>query len=488
MKKILAILTSVLLSVLPLQAQHTVPYTFSPNSTILSSEVNANFDVFESNSLNRTGGTITGTIAVDADITIDGADISDYLQPGGQVYAVTSGTVSAPSFSIATDTNTGIYFPANGEVAIAIDGSQGLLLNASGLTVFGTNILNGSGKVPGFTSTYFASLDGSAITSVPEANIVDGTILARVGANETVTGAWNYTATPTGIAITQTWNNVGTTFYGLNVGITATAYAAASRAIDITVGGSSIFSVDATGKTSTVTFQMTNGAVNGYVLTSDASGNASWAALPGGATGVPSGLVAMFESSCPSGWTMRSGSGQTYENKFVRGGATYSAAGGGADTHTHSADPPSTASTAGGDHTHSVDIASTGSTSAGGHSHSLSGSTGTTGINHTHTFTTGGPSATVPAGGSGAVGSVASGTHTHSGTTAGMVESADHSHSSGTLSADAVLNHSHSFDPAAVTSSAVSATHTHNVDIGSFSTAAGSNIPAYVQVVFCKKD
>jgi hypothetical protein len=42
--------------------------------------------------------------------------------------------------------------------------------------------------------------------------------------------------------------------------------------------------LDVSGKTKTTTLQITSGAVNNYVLTSDASGNASWQASSGGVT------------------------------------------------------------------------------------------------------------------------------------------------------------------------------------------------------------
>lgn len=43
--------------------------------------------------------------------------------------------------------------------------------------------------------------------------------------------------------------------------------------------------LEVSGKTKTINFQMTSGATNGYVLTSDASGNASWQASSGGGSG-----------------------------------------------------------------------------------------------------------------------------------------------------------------------------------------------------------
>jgi hypothetical protein len=58
------------------EAQISVSNTFSPGGTIYSAEVNQNFTTLSSNALNRTGGTITGNISVDAGVTIDGVDLS----------------------------------------------------------------------------------------------------------------------------------------------------------------------------------------------------------------------------------------------------------------------------------------------------------------------------------------------------------------------------------------------------------------------------
>jgi hypothetical protein len=44
--------------------------------------------------------------------------------------------------------------------------------------------------------------------------------------------------------------------------------------------------LDVSGKTKTIDFQMTSGATAGYVLTSDASGNASWQASTGGGVSI----------------------------------------------------------------------------------------------------------------------------------------------------------------------------------------------------------
>ena len=85
--------------------------------------------------------------------------------------------------------------------------------------------------------------------------------------------------------------------------------------------------------------------------------------------GIPSGLIAIFDANCPSGWTRVS----AFDEKFLRGSASYGGTGG-AVSHYHSVNPPPTTSgTGAGDsvdegtlagypvspptHTHSVDIA-----------------------------------------------------------------------------------------------------------------------------------
>src|SRR4051812_26967877 len=138
MKRLLILLVMVLAIAVPASAQFTMTYTFVPGTPILSSEVNGNFSLL-ADAVNRKGGTITGNIAVNADITIDGVDISDFLLAGGQIRANTAGTVGAPSFSTIGDTDSGIYFPAGGSIGFVLDSNERMKLDANGLTVFGNN-------------------------------------------------------------------------------------------------------------------------------------------------------------------------------------------------------------------------------------------------------------------------------------------------------------------------------------------------------------
>lgn len=56
--------------------QVTIPYTFSPATTIKSAEVNSNFSALGTKALDRTGGTISGTISVTGTIGSSGGTLS----------------------------------------------------------------------------------------------------------------------------------------------------------------------------------------------------------------------------------------------------------------------------------------------------------------------------------------------------------------------------------------------------------------------------
>ena len=150
-----------LLAAVPASAQITPTYTFTDGTVISAAQVNTNFNLF-SNALNRTGGTITGNIIVTAGITIDGIDLSAWLNQSVQTTAsptfvglTLSGAVSSTStaqFSGVTITGTG---------ASALDVGGGINAGTGNVA-----LVTAAGKITAISSTYFDSLDGTNLTGV----------------------------------------------------------------------------------------------------------------------------------------------------------------------------------------------------------------------------------------------------------------------------------------------------------------------------------
>lgn len=486
MKKLLLVLLFALLPT-AVSGQVTYPFTdFQPGQIISSGESNANFAAIADGALNRTGGTITGHITVDSGITIDSADISIFLT-ASRVVAQTLGTAGSPAFSYATETGTGFYTPTAGQLAVALAGTQRLLLNA-GLTLYGNAVVNASGKIPALTSTYFGSLDAQDLQPA-ETSFTDGSILARVAADETITGAYDFDFF---LQSAVTWNNAAVTFKAFDVNVTDTTSAAGSKLVDWRVAGVTKASVDKAGKFVPVSVQATSGARNLFVLVGDANGSGQWIETAS-TSPVPAGMLAFFEAACPATWTRRA----IYDDKFIRGGSTFDSVGGGVDTHAHTFDPPSTTSDSQGSHTHSVDFGLTTSTSAGDHSHCWGGcgshSTESSG-SHTHTVD---PVSTAT--GINSNGQIADNTFadfsvqpdlgTHNVDVASTTSSSDGSHTHtvpqpGTTTDGA---HTHTLDLASSSTSSNGA-HTHTADPASGTSGTTSNVPAYIQVLVCKKD
>lgn len=137
-------LVGVLCSVASVEAQITPIYTFNQRTVAESAKVNANFALL-ANALNRTGGTITGNIAVTSGVTIDGVDISVAL-------AQNVGPTASPSFLGLTITGTG---------ASALDVAGGINAGSGNVGIIGTD-----GRIPALSSTYFTSLSGAYLTDV----------------------------------------------------------------------------------------------------------------------------------------------------------------------------------------------------------------------------------------------------------------------------------------------------------------------------------
>jgi hypothetical protein len=160
--RLLRLLTLALALLVPTaaSAQIAVPNTFNPGERIYSAEVNENFTTLGDSALDRTGGEITGNITVASGITIDGVDL------GGALC-----TLCTPTFASLTVT-------------------------------------------AGVTAATFSG-SGASLTSIPETAITDGALLARVAADETVSGTWTFTTLPkvtaaaAGFSLNQTGGTSG---------------------------------------------------------------------------------------------------------------------------------------------------------------------------------------------------------------------------------------------------------------------------------------
>jgi len=172
--------------------------------------------------------------------------------------------------------------------------------------------------------------------------------------------------------------------------------------------------------------------------------------------GIPAGLVAIFESSCPAGWTRVA----AFDGRVLRGAAAAGATGG-ADTHLHAVDPPAATTAQAGDHGHSVNWTSR----SIDHNHSVNPpgtNTSPQSTNHTHGYDPGNMGATQTSG--------ISVNHTHN--------------------VDIGTFNSGNADPGDryPTDTAVAGSHSHSVDVGAFDSAAASSWPPWAEVVFCRKD
>ena len=225
--------------------------------------------------------------------------------------------------------------------------------------------------------------------------------------------------------------------------------------------------------------------------------------------GIPSGMIAFFIGSCPSGFSeytaMRGRAVVGMPSSGTAAGTVGSAFSdlgtrtiSGVPSHNHSVNPPSTTSTSGGRHSHSVNPPSTASTSTGSHNHSVDPpNTSTTAAgSHNHDFYT----ANHDTNSASSQGYPAGNSHLAFRTTdrrqrtedSGTIQSVgSHSHSMNISSFNSGSNgsHSHTTDIASFTSGTESA-HSHAVDIASFNSGStgSSSVDVtmpYIQLTAC---
>lgn len=210
--RLLAFLFTMLLAT-PLVAQIAVPNTLVAGTTIAAAALNTNFSTIATHALDRlAGGTISGNIAMDPGITIDGLDLS----------------VALCSSCTATFKDLTLTAPA------------------TGLTVNGVNIVNSTGLIPAISSTYFANLSGTNLTGIP--------LLSTVN-------AWTNTNGFTGRSDFQVYTETKTALTP-----------AASVTVDLSLGSHFTLSMTTTVTTLTLSNPPTSGKAGAFTLACTGNG------------------------------------------------------------------------------------------------------------------------------------------------------------------------------------------------------------------------
>jgi hypothetical protein len=148
---------------IPVAAQVTITYAFSNGSVADADQVNTNFSALGAQALNRTGGTITGNIAVSGGVTIDGVDVG-----------VQACTTCTPTFSTLTLSSAG---------ASALDVGGGINAGTGNVGIVDT-----TGKIPALTSTYFAALSFDAANLTGTAAAINGSNITALNATQLTSG------------------------------------------------------------------------------------------------------------------------------------------------------------------------------------------------------------------------------------------------------------------------------------------------------------
>lgn len=207
----------------PARAQlGSVPHVFAADTTILSADANENFSTAYANACNRTGCIMTGLLTSQQltpastntyDVGTSGVRFRDLWLSrdatiGGNLVLVGSLSDSDSAVTIAdqlvltstTAPQVQLRYDASNylEFSIASNGAVTLNANGAGQSVTLTDPLIVTGVV---SATSFSG-SGASLAGIPETGITDGTLLARLAADESVTGQWTFTG------VTQTLSSV----------------------------------------------------------------------------------------------------------------------------------------------------------------------------------------------------------------------------------------------------------------------------------------
>ena len=209
-KRALLLLLLLAALVAPAHGQVTgPPFTFTAGTVISPDEMNTNFSTIYDDALNRFAGTMAGNLTFSPSNTYDLSGMRDLAVSRNATVTGTLGVTGATTLSstlgvsgtstlAALSATTGTFSSTVGVTGVLTASNTG----ATALTVAGgitagsgaVGIVNTAGKIPAISSTYFASLSGANLTGIPESALNDDSLLARVAANETISGNWDFSS------------------------------------------------------------------------------------------------------------------------------------------------------------------------------------------------------------------------------------------------------------------------------------------------------
>jgi hypothetical protein len=186
----------------------TVPNTFTTGVNDID-DLNENFTTAYSTALNRTGGTMTGTLTSQALVPATtavydlGTTLVKYrdgwfsrnLDVAGS-FAIT-GTISDPDSAVAVADQFTATSTTSPQLQIKYDTSNYLEFSVSSA---GAVTVNAAGASQAVT---FSDAVTISTGSIAEAAITDGSLLARNAGTETITGTWDFTNASLSLALTS---------------------------------------------------------------------------------------------------------------------------------------------------------------------------------------------------------------------------------------------------------------------------------------------
>lgn len=204
------------------------------------------------------GGSFGGSANLTFDKTTNTLSATNITGNGSGLTSITganvTGTVANATYAVTSESST------NATVANTV-----IVAGATGTTEYIAMFDNSTGNLQAKTDstlTYNASTgqlnatsfvgnaNASSLTTgtVPSARVVGSySNITRVGTLDNLDVVMGSITSSNPITLTQTWNLSSTSFTGIDVNITTTQYAAASRLLDLRANSSSKFSVDANG-------------------------------------------------------------------------------------------------------------------------------------------------------------------------------------------------------------------------------------------------